>query len=389
MVDADEAINRFENKNAKIRDLAQDIVDWFIERQGEVFTRRNAVQIVSEEFNIDSSTANRVISSLVGDIVDPVQQISDPDEKYVGVIKYTIFDSHGAYGYIDYDDLRGKRKRVVCARCVEQHAYDGDIAHATQGEGTSSPDDVWNDLLEKIAKHYSDYHSKDSTDVKPGASLVDGTTISGNTAFHAGNDGQGSGLTPDSHGGSHGSGGNDELNVENLGTTGGSGEVPVSNGSGNLSMQSPPSRLTQIIDDAQDSVQTSYNFDFSGNQFDYMEIYVDIQNGDVVSNPLDLRHDNETSGYVYWTNEGSIVTGASAIPLAQNDWASLNNYKAKIEVINTSFGGGPYFTINGAAETPDNTVAAKGVGTGLDSTSIQFLSNEINIDIAAYGFNFA
>jgi hypothetical protein len=79
---------------------------------------------------------------------------------------------------------------VVCARCVEKHRYDENITHATQGEGSSKPDATWQGLLDKVTSHYATNHSAAPSKIEPGASLVSGTTISGNTAFHAGNETQ-------------------------------------------------------------------------------------------------------------------------------------------------------------------------------------------------------
>lgn len=162
-----------------------------------------------EELNITEKEANRAISYTVGDIVDPVQQIINTDGRYVGVIEYKVFNEEGAYGYVDFDDVKGRRKRVVCARCVEQHKYDHNITHATQGEGSSDTDSDWQDLLNKVTSHYADSHSKPPKNIEPGASLVSGTTISGNISFHVGNDGPGSGLDADTVGGE---------NADSLGT---------------------------------------------------------------------------------------------------------------------------------------------------------------------------
>jgi hypothetical protein len=77
---------------------------------------------------------------------------------------------------------------VVCARCVEKHTYDENITHATQGEGSSNSDATWQQLLNKVTSHYATQHTTSPSHIEPGASLVSGTTISGNTAFHSGNE---------------------------------------------------------------------------------------------------------------------------------------------------------------------------------------------------------
>jgi hypothetical protein len=179
-------------------ELASDVVRWFLDGHvGELYPRADVVAELSDALDISGNEATTALSDVVGDIVDPVQQLSTAGKKHVGIIEYTVFSAAGAYGYIDFDDRKGKRKRVVCARCVEKHEYDEQISHATQGEGSSPPDASWQHLLNNVTSHYADTHTSSPEAIEPGASLVSGTTISGNTAFHNGNDGSGSGLTAD------------------------------------------------------------------------------------------------------------------------------------------------------------------------------------------------
>ena len=193
--DPDELIAEVREEQQTRGELAKDALQWFLDDNvGKLFPRDGVVEELSEELDISTSRANTAISDTVGDIVDPVQQVTTQDGKYVGIIDYKVFSDEGAYGYIDFDDRKGKRKRVVCARCIEKFEYDEDITHATQGEGSSKPDATWQQLLNKVTSHYADEHSTVPSTIDPGASLVSGTTISGNTAFHAGNDGAGSGL---------------------------------------------------------------------------------------------------------------------------------------------------------------------------------------------------
>jgi len=188
-----------QNEEQEVRtQLAKDALNWFLDDNvGELFPRGDVADKLSQEFNITSEQANTAVTDTVGDIVDPVQQIVKRNRKYVGVIDYKIFNDEGAYGYVDFDDRKGRRKRVVCARCVEKHTYDENITHATQGEGSSNSDATWQQLLNRVTSHYASQHSIAPSSIEPGASLVSGTTVSGNTAFHKGNDGQGSGLNAD------------------------------------------------------------------------------------------------------------------------------------------------------------------------------------------------
>jgi len=185
----DELITEVKQEQQTRGELATEALQWFLDGNvGELFSRSDVVDKLSDELDIINRQANTAISDTVGDIVDPVQQIVKRNKKYVGVIDYKIFNDEGAYGYIDFDDRKGERKRVVCARCVEKHIYDENITHATQGEGSSNSDATWQQLLNKVTSHYADAHTKSPSTIEPGASLVSGTTISGNAAFHAGNE---------------------------------------------------------------------------------------------------------------------------------------------------------------------------------------------------------
>lgn len=197
--DPDELMEEYNNNQESRCELAKDVLDWFLddENLGRLFPRVDIVEKLSDEMDITIQQSGTAISDTVGDIVDPVQQIPGSNNRYVGVIDYTIFEDQGAYGYIDFDDKKGKRKRVVCARCVEKHKYDDNIVHATQGEGSSNEDASWQQLLNKVTSHYANDHTEAPSSIEPGASLINGTTISGNTAFHKGNDGLGSGLVAD------------------------------------------------------------------------------------------------------------------------------------------------------------------------------------------------
>jgi len=185
----DELITEVKEEQQTRGELATEALQWFLDGNvGELFPRGDVVDRLSNELDITNRQANTAISDTVGDIVDPVQQIVKGNEKYVGVIDYKIFNDEGAYGYVDFDDRKGQRKRVVCARCVEKHTYDENITHATQGEGSSDVDATWQQLLNKVTSHYATQHTTSPSTIEPGASLVSGTTISGNAAFHAGNE---------------------------------------------------------------------------------------------------------------------------------------------------------------------------------------------------------
>ena len=198
-IDPEELIEQVEQEQQNRGELAKQALQWFLSEEhiGEFYPRSECVASISQDLDISTRRANVAVSHTVGDIVDPVQQVSVNGKKYIGVIDYKVFSEEGAYGYVDFDDRKYNRKRVVCAKCVEESQYDEEVVHATQGEGTSKSDASWQDLLNKITAHYTQEHSEPPETIEPGASLVDGTTISGNTAWHSGNDGSGSGLTAD------------------------------------------------------------------------------------------------------------------------------------------------------------------------------------------------
>lgn len=195
----EELIEEVKQEHRGRGELAKKALQWFLDEEhiGEFYLRSECIELISQDLGISNRRANIAVSHIVGDIVDPVQQVTLDGEKHIGVIDYKVFSDEGAYGYVDFDDRKYDRKRVVCAKCVEDEEYDENVVHATQGEGTSDQDASWQDLLNKITSHYTRDHTEPPETVQPGASLVDGTTISGNTAWHSGNDGDGSGLNAD------------------------------------------------------------------------------------------------------------------------------------------------------------------------------------------------
>lgn len=195
----EQLITKHQEQQESRGELAEQALEWFLQNDvvGQLYPRLEVVGELADHMGVASDRANMALSDTVGDIVDPVQQVATLDGKYVGVIEYTPFTQEGAYGYVDFDDRKGRRKRVVCAKCVEDNEYDENISHATQGEGTSSTEATWDQLLNKITSHYVDSHDEGPSEIQPGAALLSGTTIDGNTSFHAGNDGPGSGLDAD------------------------------------------------------------------------------------------------------------------------------------------------------------------------------------------------
>lgn len=162
------------------------VADWFHEREGELFDRRKVLADLSDDFGISEDDANRVISNLVGDRVDPVVQVDDGDTLWVGVIRYEEHDFY--YEYDDYHPAYKKRPKLVCAQCVHEAEFDHEVAFAAPGEGSLSPDATVEMAEERMRSHFNESHPAVSVDeVNTGASLVSPTTIGGNEAIHKGN----------------------------------------------------------------------------------------------------------------------------------------------------------------------------------------------------------
>lgn len=194
MVNADDIITDAESLSQEIQNLLRPTAEWFHEREGELLPRKEAVSEISDELDSDSDIINQVIANLVGDLVDPIVQVTNRTEKYVGVIEY--FTDDGVYCYTDYHDTLGKCKTVVCGQCVKECEIDTNVVYAKEHQGTFE-EATYDELIGTVHEHYENAHESRPEDVETGASLLTGTTIAGNTAFHAGNDGSGSGLDAD------------------------------------------------------------------------------------------------------------------------------------------------------------------------------------------------
>lgn len=193
----EDVLEKAEAEREELEGHIRDAAEWFHDREGKVFERPEAQGFIADKLDIDHSVAGQLIGELVGDTVDPVIQIPVENGRYVGIIDYVEFDV--AYGYVDYHDRLGKRKRVVCAQCVHTSTYDTEVTHATGGDpqGSFDRNADYDDLYAAVKEHFENAHDVPPSTVETGASLASGTTIGGNTSWHAGNDGSGSGLAAD------------------------------------------------------------------------------------------------------------------------------------------------------------------------------------------------
>ncbi len=255
--DPEEVIAEASRQRSAIGEHHLPAVEWFLENRG-MDRREVVVDDLADHLDVDRAVAATVVGHLVSDEVDPVQQVVQPrGGKFVGVIDHDEHDWF--YAFDRYEDVEGRQRRAVCAHCVHEEVHAADVAHVTR-----TPDEYDVETARvALALHYQVEHegrslatvlsedlgvdpaafaerhglagpgaislrdvtrrldadpelaggmtgdggglSVPEVDVEPGASLVTGTTIAGNTAWHAGNDGAGSGLDADLVDGQHAS----------------------------------------------------------------------------------------------------------------------------------------------------------------------------------------
>lgn len=187
-IDATEIIDEADEQLGKWQKYLRPAANYFHENEGTLFERREALDAISNEFGIDRGAAQSVVSGLVGDTVDPVVQIPKEGSRYVGVVGYKEFD--GAYGYVSFHDSLGKRRRVICQKCVDEATVDTEVTHASAGDpkGSFEKGASYDELVEGIHEHYDNAHDAMPSDIETGASLATGTTIGGSESWHKGND---------------------------------------------------------------------------------------------------------------------------------------------------------------------------------------------------------
>jgi hypothetical protein len=182
--DADAARDRGNN-------LAQKALTYFQQHEGKLETWTEATHSLQDYFDEDvsESEANSAVQALVEDLVDPVQNVSHPDSYHVGIIEYREWSGDGCYGYVQFHDVAGKRKRVVCAKCVDEFSHDHNVTHATAGESSFSnkPDAGWEELRDDIVEHIEEEHDVAPEEITVGANLESSTTMNSNQAWHDGN----------------------------------------------------------------------------------------------------------------------------------------------------------------------------------------------------------
>lgn len=184
MTSPDEVIKKAEQRKEKVYDHIRDAAEFFHEYEGELLERNEAKQSLVNELSVEPDIAGELITQLTGDLVDPVIQVNTPGKSHVGVIDYT--EGEGWYGYVEYDDIKGESRTVVCAQCVHESDQDNEVTYAREGVGSFADGEYNYDELSSVVKdHYSE-HDVTPGEVETGATLLSGTTIGGQTAWHDG-----------------------------------------------------------------------------------------------------------------------------------------------------------------------------------------------------------
>jgi len=198
---AEKLIQKTEEEDELARTQIREVANWFHEKDGELVPKQEAVESLSEDLDLDipehlteKEFYNQLIGDLVGDHVDPVQMVNNGKGKYVGVIDYSEHDTY--YTYDEYHDIEGKYTRGVCAACIHESSKSSEPFTRHTGKFGNEPYGDEEQLHDEMQIHIDAVHS-DIGKIKTGATLASGTTIAGNTAFHAGNDGPASGLSAD------------------------------------------------------------------------------------------------------------------------------------------------------------------------------------------------
>lgn len=216
--DPESLIEEVNEKKKKDKQNAEIVLKWFIERSGEMFEWEDCIDSISEDLDINREETSRAIIELTDDSVDPVQMVPLPDKRYVGCLDY--IEGEGWYGFEEYHAKYGRRKNVVCAKCVSEGMEVSDVFNPVDGEGrfhVDAPDieDMtpeekkklsttsgepsgasYEELSEIIKDHYEERHPEtEMEDIEVGASLASGTTINSQTAWHDGNVSGGSNIS--------------------------------------------------------------------------------------------------------------------------------------------------------------------------------------------------
>lgn len=184
---ADDLVSTADYEQKAVTQFQRQAAQWFHDREEELFPRHEATRMLADDLAISENLANRIITDLVSDIVDPVVLVDDGETVWVGVIRY---DEHDVcYEYDEYNPTFGRVPKAVCAQCVQEAEFDADVAYAMAGHGTLSSTSRVEEVRETVQEHFEEAHGDVDVEIKTGATLTSSpvTTIGGNEVIHKGN----------------------------------------------------------------------------------------------------------------------------------------------------------------------------------------------------------
>lgn len=433
MPTASDIIQQASSRQSTIYENAETVAQHFIANAGTLYPAREAISQAQSAVATDltGQQAQDILAHLAEDRVDPVSAVHTQDGLYFGVIDYQEQDFY--YETTIYHDLIGETTMGVCSACVNQHAYDSQAVsrpaiddhlqqvhtnavvpgesgsqlnvgetpqerrnalgkHYVNDHTTLTPLDVGRSASGKSGHKIAEEHGVDPTkptdvinqqfsvgemwdeygatilglqqdhdlgigDVQVGASLVSGTTIGGNTALHGGNLGS--------------------FNVENFGTAGASGEVPTSDGAGNLTMEAPGGGGT-FTEDANSPLTISGSDSGSitlDGTYDVIRCIFISDSSSTTGNGIDLQVNGVTTGYETRLSGG----GQSADSFIKRVF--LSGYSVGTEIMMAgSWDTNWALGIDGGECPTVNNTATKGANTSITSPvdSITLLDDAAN-----------
>lgn len=141
---AEAVLEQADRHRVDVDGLIRPVAEWFHAREGNLSPRKEAHDtLVSDLADNDAipeddpdrlhDPAGAVIGEIVGDGIDPVTQVENPDGRYVGVIAFT--ERAFYYEFVDYhhqphpgDGLpAGRVRKAVCGACVHEAAHERDV----------------------------------------------------------------------------------------------------------------------------------------------------------------------------------------------------------------------------------------------------------------------
>lgn len=155
-LDADDVLRRATEDRRAVENTVRAIADWFHQQEGRLLPRDEAIAGIEEDAGLNNQLAHECITDLVSDVVDPVVQVPLESTTYIGVIDFWSHDWW--YRYVHYDDHLGQLMRGVCAVCVQESTTDTDVVHATEGQGSIPLGAGVDVIREHLERHLIEQH---------------------------------------------------------------------------------------------------------------------------------------------------------------------------------------------------------------------------------------